>query len=292
MAFFGVDAQVRIDEINHQFRNILRQKGGYSVAALRNTFTKFDINGNGKLDLPEFEEALGDFGFFPKQVDLKALFKYYDANGDGQITYTEFLNALSDQRLSERKSSICHQAWSILDPKDSGFTTGKAVIDQAKCMDKGKAFLELFSETKGEKMDGKISQAEFFNQCLEISVVIPNDEYFVQHFEQLFSKVCELGETKIRKDRVMHTVMLIRQRLITLSNDKQEEYVLRNMFRTFDLDQSGSLTLNELAGLMAKLGVEYEHDLLLAVMRELDTNKSGVIEFEEFCQFLIINPYK
>jgi len=27
-------------------------------------------------------------------------------------------------------------------------------------------------------------------------------------------------------------------------------------------------------------------------MRELDQNKSGTIEFEEFCEFMIINPYK
>ncbi len=193
-------------------------------------------------------------------------------------------------KLSDRKSLISHQTWAILDPKESGETTGKSVIDQAKCMDKGKAFLEVFPGTKGHNLEGKISQPEFFQHCLEGAVAIPNDDYFVEHFEQLFSKVREHGETKIRRDRVMHAIKLIRQRLITLANDKQEEYVLRNMFRTFDLDKSGYLTLNELAGLMAKLGVEYEQDLLVAVMRELDTNKTGVIEFEEFYQLPIIHP--
>jgi len=31
MAYFGVDSQVRIEELNHQFKNILRQKGANSV---------------------------------------------------------------------------------------------------------------------------------------------------------------------------------------------------------------------------------------------------------------------
>jgi Ca2+-binding EF-hand superfamily protein len=27
-------------------------------------------------------------------------------------------------------------------------------------------------------------------------------------------------------------------------------------------------------------------------MREMDTNNSGVIEFEEFCQFMVLDPWK
>jgi len=50
---------------------------------LRSIFNKFDANGNGKLDLAEFEEALSAYGLFPKQIDLKALHKFYDVGGDG-----------------------------------------------------------------------------------------------------------------------------------------------------------------------------------------------------------------
>lgn len=62
MAYFGVDSQVRIEELNHQFKNILRQKGANSVQKLKEIFNKFDCNGNGKLDIHEFEEALSSFG--------------------------------------------------------------------------------------------------------------------------------------------------------------------------------------------------------------------------------------
>jgi Ca2+-binding EF-hand superfamily protein len=47
-----------------------------------------------------------------------------------------------------------------------------------------------------------------------------------------------------------------------------------------------------MAGLLAKLGIAVEEKELLALMREMDTNKSGVIEFEEFCQFMVIDPWK
>jgi Ca2+-binding EF-hand superfamily protein len=68
--------------------------------------------------------------------------------------------------------------------------------------------------------------------------------------------------------------------------------VLRNIFRTFDLDKSGALTINEMAGLLSKLSVSVTEKELLAVMREMDSNKSGVIEFEEFCQFMVLDPWK
>ena len=96
----------------------------------------------------------------------------------------------------------------------------------------------------------------------------------------------------MKRDKVMHIVKLMRHRLTTISNNSQEEYVLREIFRTYDTDKSGALTINEMAGLLAKLGISVQEKELLALMREMDTNSSGVIEFEEFCQFMVIDPWK
>ena len=68
--------------------------------------------------------------------------------------------------------------------------------------------------------------------------------------------------------------------------------MLRNIFRTYDLDNSGAISINELAGLLAYLKVEYEARELKAIMDEIDKNNSGYLEFEEFSQFLLYNPYK
>ena len=62
MAFFGVDYEVRIDEMNLQFKNILRSRGIMSFMKLKETFAKFVKNQNVKLDAREFENALAAFG--------------------------------------------------------------------------------------------------------------------------------------------------------------------------------------------------------------------------------------
>ena len=85
---------------------------------------------------------------------------------------------------------------------------------------------------------------------------------------------------------------MMRQRLLTVSNNSQEEYTLRKIFKDFDANQSGTLTIDEMGAMLAKLGISVERKYLDAMMRELDTNKSGMLEFEEFATFLIYDPYK
>ena len=84
----------------------------------------------------------------------------------------------------------------------------------------------------------------------------------------------------------------MRQRLITLANGSQEEYHLRNIFRTFDSNNNGVLSIEELSGLLSKLGVDCQRCELIAVFKLLDNNNNGAIDFEEFNQFVIVDPYK
>ena len=85
-------------------------------------------------------------------------------------------------------------------------------------------------------------------------MIIPNDETFVKYQEENWG-LMEQADSSVQMDSVMQIVKLMRQRLLTVSNNKQEEFVLRNMFRTFDKDNTGKITLNELAGMLAQLQV-------------------------------------
>ena len=78
---------------------------------------------------------------------------------------------------------------------------------------------------------------------------------------------------------------------MTIAGASQEEYALRGMFRSFDVDGSGTLTIEELGGMLSKLGVSCTEGELLAMFRELDTNQSNTLEFEEFQVFMVHDPY-
>ena len=232
------------------------------------------------------------FRFFPKQVDLKALHKFYDTDGDGNISYNEFVNALADQKMNQRKLNMVEKTWATLDASRAGELTGQQLCDCMKDKSSPQKILDMFPGTTGSNMEGKVSFDEFLQYYREVATYIPNDEYFMRAIEGQWEGVSEDIEASVNRTRVMHIVKLMRQRLTTISNNKQEEYVLRDIFRTFDLDKSGSITLTELAGMMSKLNVACKEDELLAVMKELDTNMTGTLEFEEFYTFMIVDPWK
>ena len=79
---------------------------------------------------------------------------------------------------------------------------------------------------------------------------------------------------------------MMRQRLLTVSNNNQDEFILRNMFRKFDSDRSGEVCMRELAGLLASLSITIEDHELKALFKYIDRDGSGKIEFDEFCYFM------
>jgi EF-hand domain len=62
MAFYGVGLEVKVRELNLQFKLLIQQRGGNGLSGLKKIFNRVDTNGNKKLDITEFEQALSAFG--------------------------------------------------------------------------------------------------------------------------------------------------------------------------------------------------------------------------------------
>lgn len=122
MAFYGVNMDVMVRELNLKFKLSLQQKGGIGIRSLHRIFKRMDFNGNNKLDIGEFEQALAAYGLFPKKVELQALMKFYDVDGDGNIGYEEFLRGLRDE-LTERRKCMVKKAFDMLDRDGTGAIT-------------------------------------------------------------------------------------------------------------------------------------------------------------------------
>ena len=63
MAFYGVNQDVMVRELNLRFKLAIPQKGGVGLRTLKVIFKRMDFNGNKKLDSSEFEQALAAFGY-------------------------------------------------------------------------------------------------------------------------------------------------------------------------------------------------------------------------------------
>lgn len=57
---------------------------------------------------------------------------------------------------------------------------------------------------------------------------------------------------------------------------------LREIFRSFDRNDDGSLTQLELGSLLRSLGLKPSPDQLEALIQKTDTNSNGLVEFSEF----------
>lgn len=62
MAFYGVNKDVMVRELNLKFKLAIQQRGGVGIRTLKIIFKRMDFNGNNKLDSSEFEQALAAFG--------------------------------------------------------------------------------------------------------------------------------------------------------------------------------------------------------------------------------------
>jgi len=54
------------------------------------------------------------------------------------------------------------------------------------------------------------------------------------------------------------------------------------MFSHYDKDKSGSIDANELKALLAELGRQTSDELMVTLMKELDKDGNGLVEFPEF----------
>ncbi|KAL8521624.1 hypothetical protein ACS0TY_011953 [Phlomoides rotata] len=64
--------------------------------------------------------------------------------------------------------------------------------------------------------------------------------------------------------------------------DDEQLAELREIFRSFDRNNDGSLTELELGSLLRSLGLKLSPDQIDALIQKADTNNNGLVEFSEF----------
>jgi len=81
----------------------------------------------------------------------------------------------------------------------------------------------------------------------------------------------------------------VRTRVLELC--KNDPKFLQKIFKDFDLNGSGHLTIDEVTNMIAKLKISVERRCVYPFFKIIDTNNSGGIEFDEFNHYIVNNPY-
>ncbi|CDW86450.1 ef hand family protein [Stylonychia lemnae] len=288
MAFYGVGLDVKVRELNLNFKLNIQQKGGVGLRTLKRIFQRMDYNGNKKLDASEFEQALAAFGLFPKKVELQALMKYYDIDGDGNISYEEFIRGLRDE-LTQRRKNMVQKAFNMLDRDMAVYdvSMNPEYIEGRKTRDQILTdFLNNFEGVKGNR-DGTITKDEFFDYYTDLSMSVPSDEYFVRMMESTW----QCPEVEDASSKAVLQMLLKEVRLRILELARNDPKLLRKVFNDFDLNQSGHLTIDEVTNMIAKLKISVERKMVYPFFKIIDNDNSGGVEFAEFERYVISNPY-
>lgn len=299
---YGVGLNIEVGRINNQFKMQIQKRGGIGIRSLGVLFRRMDNNGNKKLDKEEFTEALAAYGLFPKVVEIQALMKYYDVDSDGNITYEEFIRGLRDP-LSERRKAMVTKAFELIDRNRNG-NIGVADIDAIYDVSQNQdfidgtktrteileEFLNGFDGMRGNN-DGTVSRQEWDDYYTDLSMSLPSDEYFVRMMESVW-QICEDETSTVTLEQIKFLTKTIRSKLMDFSAGQTEELVLRNTFREFDLNKDGVLGSDELQALLVRLQMSVERKYLSALLKKFDRNGNGVIEFEEFVNFIVNDPYR
>ncbi|XP_058732859.1 probable calcium-binding protein CML15 [Vicia villosa] len=64
---------------------------------------------------------------------------------------------------------------------------------------------------------------------------------------------------------------------------------LREIFKRFDMDSDGSLTMLELAALIRSLGLKPSGDQVQVMLSKMDSNRNGSVEFDELVRVIMPN---
>jgi len=70
---------------------------------------------------------------------------------------------------------------------------------------------------------------------------------------------------------------------------RRDPAFLRKIFNDFDLNHSGSLTIDEVTNLIAKLKISVERKYVYPFFKVIDKDNSGGVEFEEFEAYIMNN---
>ncbi len=146
-------------------------------------------------------------------------------------------------------------------------------------------FLDGFDGAKGNN-DGAVSRQEWFDYYTDLGISLPSDDYFVQMMESTWG-ISENEDSDVYQQTIGEYVRVAKEQFLTLLGDNNTQDDVLKLFADFDLTQTGTITIDEFANMLAKLQIAVDRKYLRGIFRVINTSHSGTIVDAEFLAFVL-----
>lgn len=273
-----------------RLRGQLFEKGAKGLQGVARAFRLADFDNSEHLDKEEFQEALQFAGLFTTSQELSAFFKYFDHSGDGFVDFNEFIGALRGE-LNARRLGMVEKVFGALDRDGSGYLSvedmrgsfnakghpevaaGRATEDDVL-----RSYLNTF---EGERKDNRVTLDEFAAYYTDIGASVPDDDYFVQLVGECWG-VTESATNAADVEKVHRYEELLREKVRqTCKSTESPKTRLTRVFKFFDVDGTGAVTIDEMTNALQQLGLPLPRKDVLLFFALYDADGSGQIVYDE-----------
>mmetsp|Transcript_35432 Transcript_35432/g.92235 ORF Transcript_35432/g.92235 Transcript_35432/m.92235 type:complete len:761 (-) Transcript_35432:573-2855(-) len=319
--------QERVDSVIREIREKLKSKVNMGPYELRQSFRFCDKDGNGSVNLNEFELVLHECGIEVSDEDRGLLFKTFDQDHDGALNYYEFIDAMIPKdygpALPWSESDLPANLRKVKPPRDleEKMKAKRAALNQpivAEIREKIHARISTgpFQLRRSFKYfdrdgSGEIDQSEFFNVMKDMGMVL-NDEQTQELFrlfdldgdgrlsyyefvmallpQEYSSWDHPLGEPRFEAPYEFRKDLSVQTNLAERAADRYKK--LERALRKADPDEHGTidrkLFVESLSGLsFLRLSVEEIRNLL----RRVDPAGTGQIQYGDLLNELRKDEY-
>lgn len=95
----------------------------------------------------------------------------------------------------------------------------------------------------------------------------------------------------VRAEDLKKIVKEFRFKLIQKTQGTNDEFMMRKLFQQFDQNQNQAIGAYELDLMLKKLEIPAPPHLVSPLLEIFDRNKTGMIEYAEFREFIFFDPY-
>lgn len=149
----------------------------------------------------------------------------------------------------------------------------KNLATEIELKEQGKVALKAFLDNDADE-SGALDFGELKNLCQNMGLPMEDDE------EEQLRKLDKDDSGTLDIEEWTRWWLF---RIATLPNPiKQQEAIARNTFKKLDADGSGNLDCSEFKKLTISLGADFSEDELKEALEEIDEDRSGRIDIEEF----------